>query len=450
MAVFKATYPLWSPSLLSQSLSDIPKLQSKKKLYHMLEYFPMTATFECFISFLLMTFTFLPYNQALFYWFGVSMTMFTREVLANAYAIKPPFMFSDKIEATCTSTYGAPNGQVMVASYTLVTAYLHKYYEIDTRRLVFRSVMCTGYIVKMVATSAIIFYLIMLSFSQLAIGIASYDQVLLGLILGVYMALVLHFKVKIVFKYLQVIFASKSEHSGFGLVWKILKGDKDYKIEVASAFKIGFGQILATVGLFVMLPMFVAALASIRIFTSDLEQYDKESEMNCVDQSQDLTARSLQLKTLSNTKVLALCYGSILGAMFNMRFSSRFNLRQSDWNRTTFMPTIKRLFIVLVWLTISIVFNIWFQEKVGMVLFVNQIGLFVLAFGLFGFSQFFLSNCKAVNEESKGTLVQEVYSMCTSFNDSNNFRSKPRQSLPLEYIENEDLDTSGRYSPSKK
>ena len=166
----------------------------------------------------------------------------------------------------------------------------------------------------------------------------------------------------------------------------MLKGDKDFRIEVASAFKIGFGHFLAIVGLFVIIPMALAALASLRVFSSNLDKLDKETEMHCIDHILDLTTMSIQLKTLSNTKILALCYGSLLGALFNMRFSGWFNLRQSDWNQTSLLPTISRFCIVLVWLTLSIWFNSFIQEKVGHLMFVNQIGLFLLSFGLFGFS----------------------------------------------------------------
>jgi hypothetical protein len=76
-------------------------MQKKHKLSKILSYFPMTATMECFFCVLILIYNFMPYYQALFYWIGLSTVIFTREVIANLMAQKPPYMMSGDITSSC-------------------------------------------------------------------------------------------------------------------------------------------------------------------------------------------------------------------------------------------------------------------------------------------------------------------------------------------------------------
>jgi len=96
----------------------------------------------------------------------------------------------------------------MVGSFVILSLYLGKYYEVGEQQVKFRSVMCTGYLIKMVVQCAMLIYLLTLGFAQIYNGQNSYDQVLMGLVIGMYVAMVLHFYLKIHFKYLQVYLAT--------------------------------------------------------------------------------------------------------------------------------------------------------------------------------------------------------------------------------------------------
>ena len=76
----------------------------------------------------------------------------------------------------------------------------------------------------------------------------------------------------------------------------------------------------------------------------------------------------------------------MLGALFSMKHAAWINLRQSDWHKTNILGSLKRLGFSLIWLFASIYFHSWIQEKLGNIFMVNQIGLFLLSFGMFGLS----------------------------------------------------------------
>lgn len=88
--------------------------------------------------------------QALHLWIGLPITMYARETLANLMAQRSPYMINDKVEGTCSQTYGAPNQAMALMSFILLSLYLQKYYEVGQPEVRFQSVMCTGYIIKMV------------------------------------------------------------------------------------------------------------------------------------------------------------------------------------------------------------------------------------------------------------------------------------------------------------
>ena len=76
-----------------------------------------------------------------------------------------------KIEEECfDSGYGSPSQQCFILSFIATTLYLNKYYEVGKQAVRFKSVMCTGYIIKMALTAMIGSYFIMLTFAQLYLG----------------------------------------------------------------------------------------------------------------------------------------------------------------------------------------------------------------------------------------------------------------------------------------
>lgn len=157
--------------------------------------------------------------QSLFFWIGYPIVSFVRHVLANIFASKRPYMFSDSIDASCGPSYGAPDQKCMVASFLIVAMYLQKYYEIDEAAMAFESVMCTGYIIKMFVTAFLFAFTFVLCMSQLYIGQASYDQILLGLMLGTYLAIFLHQNLKYHLKYLPLYLAQPRKVELFQL-WR--------------------------------------------------------------------------------------------------------------------------------------------------------------------------------------------------------------------------------------
>ena len=89
----------------------------------------------------------------------------------------------------------------MLASFVTIILYLHKYYEVGEKQIEFESVMCTGYILKMAGTCILCLYNILMCFAQVYNGMNTYDQVILGFVIGAYLALFFHFRIKIHFKY---------------------------------------------------------------------------------------------------------------------------------------------------------------------------------------------------------------------------------------------------------
>ena len=100
---------------------------------------------------------------------------------------------------------------MLMYTFVALSLYLHQYYEVGQAPVQFESVMCTGYIVKMAVTSVMLFLMILTAFAQIYNGVNSYDQVILGFLLGSYLAFYLHFRFKIMFKFLQVRLATSKK-----------------------------------------------------------------------------------------------------------------------------------------------------------------------------------------------------------------------------------------------
>ena len=93
---------------------------------------------------------------------------------------------------------------MMFSAFLLLSLYLDKYHDVGERTPKFKSVMCTGYIIKMGVTTFLGVYLFILAYALMYIGFNSYDQLIFGGVLGVMFGLILHYKVKIHFKLLPV------------------------------------------------------------------------------------------------------------------------------------------------------------------------------------------------------------------------------------------------------
>ena len=63
--------------------------------------------------------------------------------------------------------FGSPSQECLLLSFLVTTLYMNKYYEVGKQSVRFKSVMCTGYIIKMAMTAIIGSFFIMLTFAQL-------------------------------------------------------------------------------------------------------------------------------------------------------------------------------------------------------------------------------------------------------------------------------------------
>ena len=116
-------------------------------------------------------------------------------------------MLSDNVKSygpECSPTYGSPCLESLLASFILISVFLDKYHEEGEDKVEFESVMCTGYLIKMSLMAFMLFVFFMLGLSLLISGSSSYDQILLGYTIGIILSFLLHFKLKIHFKYLPV------------------------------------------------------------------------------------------------------------------------------------------------------------------------------------------------------------------------------------------------------
>lgn len=116
-------------------------------------------------------------------------------------------MMSDDIKAygpECSPTYGSPCLESLLSSFILISLFLDKYHEVGEDKLEFESVMCTGYIIKMSVMALMLFQFFVLGISLLVSGSSTYDQILLGFLIGIILSFMLHLKLKIHFKYLPV------------------------------------------------------------------------------------------------------------------------------------------------------------------------------------------------------------------------------------------------------
>jgi len=110
----------------------------------------------------------------------------------------------------CLLTYGGPSTGVMMATYLMLTLYLNYYYQVGEPPKQFASVMCTGYIIKMGITSFTLTALIGFGLTNVYLGVNSYDQTLLAVVLAAYFAFWFHFKLKIHFKLLPYYMSQKN------------------------------------------------------------------------------------------------------------------------------------------------------------------------------------------------------------------------------------------------
>ena len=81
------------------------------------------------------------------------------------------------------------------STFTLITIYLHFYYDIGVKPKKM-NVFCTAYIIKMALTAIGAIYLILLAISRVYLGAHSWNQVLFGALIGSFLAFIGHYTFK--------------------------------------------------------------------------------------------------------------------------------------------------------------------------------------------------------------------------------------------------------------
>jgi len=144
--------------------------------------------------------------NALYFWVTLSIVKYGDAILQSFYKGSRPSWASDNIENLygCNKSFSSPCSACLATSYITITLYLYKYYEVGEHAVRFRSVMCTGYIIKMGLMALLIFLNLNMGFAQMYLGANSYNNVILGGLLGTLLAILFHFGLKIHFKHLQV------------------------------------------------------------------------------------------------------------------------------------------------------------------------------------------------------------------------------------------------------
>jgi len=71
--------------------------------------------------------------------------------------------------------------------------------------------MCTGYIIKMALSSIMLFGCFILGFALLYNASNSYDQIMLGYFIGISFAVLLHYSVKVHFKFLPIYLSKERD-----------------------------------------------------------------------------------------------------------------------------------------------------------------------------------------------------------------------------------------------
>ena len=71
--------------------------------------------------------------------------------------------------------------------------------------------MCTGYIIKMALSSVMMFGCFILGFALMYNASNSYDQIMLGYFLGISFAVLLHYNVKVYFKFLPIYLSKERD-----------------------------------------------------------------------------------------------------------------------------------------------------------------------------------------------------------------------------------------------
>jgi membrane-associated phospholipid phosphatase len=172
-------------------------MQPKKRLQGFFELISMFGEGVVPVFVLCVMFNLTHKMSMLYMWSAFGLVAYLNSSIFKAlYAQPRPYMVSMDIKpSVCRPDFGNPSGHCMVSSFFWITCYLHQYYEVGVKRQRM-AVFCTAYIIKMVATVALIVFLMFLALSRVFLGEHSYNQVLFGLEIGTLFAFILHFFVK--------------------------------------------------------------------------------------------------------------------------------------------------------------------------------------------------------------------------------------------------------------
>lgn len=167
---------------------------------------PQLAHENVILIILIICFNSMPKMKSFYLWVAVPTVIYMQAIISDLYKFPKPFQADTAIsnQGFCDITFGAPNYECMITSFLWISIYLGQYYEVGEPAVRFQSVMCTGYIVKMGVQAAIFIMLSTLGFAMMYNGMATYDQILLGLFLGSAFAFLGHYVLKIHFKWLPV------------------------------------------------------------------------------------------------------------------------------------------------------------------------------------------------------------------------------------------------------
>ena len=171
-------------------------MQQNKRVKSIMFTVSLLGSFAIFPLALLCSFNMVNRMSALYIWMACCFSVYLTSVLKSAYGEGRPFWESGDITpADCVLDLGNPSGHCLTASFILLTLYLNQYYEVG-RRQVFRTIFCTGYIVKMGLTALLLSFLIMLMFSRVYLGEHSINQVIFGTSIGVVLSVSMHYSLK--------------------------------------------------------------------------------------------------------------------------------------------------------------------------------------------------------------------------------------------------------------
>ena len=198
LVVFAAEL-FYRKKLSEESGEQAENMQKITKLKSFFETIAMLGSFEAQVFYLVIAFNTMAKPASLYLWSSMAFMTYLANELQALYSQQRPYWLHEEIKSErCILNYGNPSNSLMTMTFLIVSAYLHKYYEIGVKPKKM-NVFCTAYIVKMAASAATLCFLIFLTFSRVYLGASSLNQTLFGVSLGALLAFIGHFCIKAYF-----------------------------------------------------------------------------------------------------------------------------------------------------------------------------------------------------------------------------------------------------------